>query len=901
MADSNNGVLNLSVLASETPTPSVGSGFSYEIPVPNGVISGGYISPDDIVPGFVGADPPLVLGDYNLVNTIAGITFDENATNVGSYSIPPDPHGAVGPNHLVSVVNTSIEWHTKSGAQQGSMSLKNFFSSATNTFDPKVVYDAYNDRFVVITLERVNIGNGNTADDQSRILVSISDDADPNGTWHTYSINSLTTIGGVNTWADYPGIAVDEDAIYITNNMFQAEGAGSYAGGRLWIIGKGDGTGGAYDGGAISFTVHDPFGATGGIATTVMPTTMYGATGSVGTYLVGYSGLSDGTNEYFEVIKVENPLTTPTFALQYANLGNIENTSAAYNDAPQLGTTTTIETNDRRMFDAVWRDGSIYGATTIVGSGADAGQVTVFWAEIDVSNFAAPVVAQTGTIGGEDIAAGAFTFFPSIAVNSQGDVGIGFAASAPTIYGGAYFTWHDLADAAGTTRTPVAVQAGLDYYVRTFGGPRNRWGDYSATEVDPSDDTTFWVFNEYALTRGTSFGGEDGRYGTMWGQFALVTALPTPRLDFDGDGGDEVLFQHASNGSVQAYNGEGGFQQGFGLAPIGGVKGIGDVDNDGKDDVIVQLANGSTRAYSGAGGTIVANYGVLTGWTLLALGDFDNAGGVELLMQRDSDGMTIAKNEAGQQVSFGNLPIGGIVAVGDINGDGTEDVIARAANGSTLGYSGATGAQIANYANLGAYSILALADFDGDGGKELLIQRNSDGLLLAWNEAGLQQSFGLRPVGGVLGVGDMNGDGNDDVIIQFAGGSTRAYSGTGGAQIANYGVLSNFTVRGMGDFDGDGDTDLLIQRNTDGLTVSWNEGGRQQSYGLRPIGGIQGIADYNGDGSDDVLVRVSTNSIRSYNGEDGLQIANYGIFPAGEFIGGMPLMLDKGLFDSSVF
>lgn len=153
----------------------------------------------------------------------------------------------------------------------------------------------------------------------------------------------------------------------------------------------------------------------------------------------------------------------------------------------------------------------------------------------------------------------------------------------------------------------------------------------------------------------------------------------------------------------------------------------------------------------------------------------------------------------------------------------------------------------------------------------------------------------------MLGVGDMNGDGNDDVIIQFAGGSTRAYSGTGGAQIANYGVLSNFTVRGMGDFDGDGDTDLLIQRNTDGLTVSWNEGGRQQSYGLRPIGGIQGIADYNGDGSDDVLVRVSTNSIRSYNGEDGLQIANYGIFPAGEFIGGMPLMLDKGLFDSSVF
>lgn len=65
------------------------------------------------------------------------------------------------------------------------------------------------------------------------------------------------------------------------------------------------------------------------------------------------------------------------------------------------------------------------------------------------------------------------------------------------------------------------MAAGLDYYVRTFTSGstgRNRWGDYTATVVDPLDDS-FWTFNEYALTRGTAFGGEDGRWGTRWGKF----------------------------------------------------------------------------------------------------------------------------------------------------------------------------------------------------------------------------------------------------------------------------------------------------------------------------------------------------------------------------------------------
>ena len=270
-------LMALPILLAAIGSPALLAGLIQPVgdPQPSAGSLGGTPTSAVIQSGDIAAPPPESEAPGVSAN-IEGINFDEGAANSVFCNIPPDPIGAAGPNHVVSVVNTSIEWHTKAGVQQLSQKLGTtsggFFASlspANGTFDPKVIYDTQAGRFVVVTLERRDTANGDPVN-SSRILVAVSDDSDPNGTWYFLAINSKLNISAADCWADYPGLGVDEQAIYITNNMF-GFGGGSYSGTRLWIINKTP----LYTGGAGTFTVHDPF-AGGGSATTAQPAQILG-------------------------------------------------------------------------------------------------------------------------------------------------------------------------------------------------------------------------------------------------------------------------------------------------------------------------------------------------------------------------------------------------------------------------------------------------------------------------------------------------------------------------------------------------------------------------------------------------------------------------------------------------
>lgn len=479
--------------------------------------------------------PPL------LEPPVDGYNFDDNSVATGFYSIPPDPIVSVGPDHVLNSGNSLIEWRNKADPTTGLVSQSNqtFFSAlpgpstpvlptetlGTLGFDAKCVYDQYANRFVTVVLEVWDVVDSDPSN-ESRILLAVSKTSDPNDGWWFHAIDSKLDYFGVDVWVDYPGLAVDDKVIYITGNILSFKGLTPRTGSRLWIVDKSP----IYDGPDQSavVTVYDPYTeAPGGIGVSTQPAHMYGTLpGDLGTFLVSYSGLSGGMGDAVQIIRVTDPLGSsggPNFSLGFVFGGDFDDNLTELPDAPQADTTATIEVNDRRTLNAVWRDDELYTCATVLPvSGPDAGQTTAHWWQINTTG--SPTswsLTQLADVGAEDLGTGTFTFYPSVMVDYLGNVAVGFAASNPNMYCGAYYAAQEITDAPGTMQNTETLAAGTDYYIRTFGQGRNRWGDYSGLALCPTDEAVFWVYNEYACQRGTVGLGEDGRWCTKLGSFRI--------------------------------------------------------------------------------------------------------------------------------------------------------------------------------------------------------------------------------------------------------------------------------------------------------------------------------------------------------------------------------------------
>src|SRR5438270_3402633 len=139
---------------------------------------------------------------------------------------------------------------------------------------------------------------------------------------------------------------------------------------------------------------------------------------------------------------------------------------------------------------------------SIVGSGpsdgSDAAHGAVRWFEFrnptPGSSTATPTVFQSGTY---DIDTN-YRWLPSIAMDKDGNIALGYSKSSTTVLPGIYVTGRLATDSAGTMGGEVEMQAGIG--VQLGGG--NRWGDYSAMTIDPIDQCTFFYTNEYLKTNG---------------------------------------------------------------------------------------------------------------------------------------------------------------------------------------------------------------------------------------------------------------------------------------------------------------------------------------------------------------------------------------------------------------
>jgi hypothetical protein len=466
-------------------------------------------------------------------------------TGVPGAPVPADCSLAVGPAHVIAIVNSRIQWYDKSGALQSDQGQFNFFGRPAlapgfeGLAEARVVFDEVNDRFVICSTAGTNL------------FLAVSRDADPNHGWNVTSIPANLIVNGQPTWADLPGLATDGEAIYVTAFMKSAGADGEFRTNddpvqesHLWIVSDGIGTGGFYDGGPIQLRDFAGSVVTGGMDNLFgHPAQMLSpAPGSIGTFLVSRNPSTPGGR--LGVIRIDNPTTAPTFNFQVVTGAPSQPFSQ---QASQPGTATTFELDIAG--NAVWRNGSLY-AVGVVGptSGPDAGIATAHWSRIDTSNLDALTIADAGDIGGSLLGAGAgvATYQASISANAAGDFLVNFSASGPNLFLGAYYAMHAAGDAPGTIRGPQVLHVGEDVYELRNSDGEVRFGDYSGIAVDPADDSTFWLFHQYAALRPP---GESGKWGTQ------IAAVPAAAVVPPGVGGRWIFSPPAGfNGLVLGIN-----------------------------------------------------------------------------------------------------------------------------------------------------------------------------------------------------------------------------------------------------------------------------------------------------------------------------------------------------------
>ena len=118
------------------------------------------------------------------------------------------------------------------------------------------------------------------------------------------------------------------------------------------------------------------------------------------------------------------------------------------------------------------------------------------WADIDLSG-PSPALAGGGVLNVGD---GLHRWMSSASRDARGNMALGYSRSGAgeADFPSVYFTGRLATDPAGSLQAESECIAGTG---SQEGG--SRWGDYSTVSIDPVDDCTFWLTNEYVETTGS--------------------------------------------------------------------------------------------------------------------------------------------------------------------------------------------------------------------------------------------------------------------------------------------------------------------------------------------------------------------------------------------------------------
>ncbi len=322
-------------------------------------------------------------------------------------------------------------------------------------------------------------------------------------------------------------------------------------------------------------------------------------------------------------------------------------------------------------------------------------------------------------------------------------------------------------------------------------------------------------------TWGTPLNAHSGNYDVV----VLKLSQSAPGLpDFNGDGKADILWRHATYGTIHAWfmNGTSVSEEGT-LGAVSDsnwtVEGVGDFDGNFRADILWRHATSGIIYAWLMNGTSIAGQGTIgvvpdPGWKIAAVEDFDGNGKADILWHNSSSGEVYAWFMDGMLIS-GDGPLG---VVQDSN-----------------------------------WRIEKVVDFDGDARADILWRHAGSGDVYLWLMDGtsiVSQGFvGAvpNPTWRIEAAGDFNGDRRGDILWRHTSSGLVYAWVMNGASIAAQGIVSvvfdlNWQIEETGDFDGDATTDILWRHAIFGTVYLWSmKGGSVSSQGTGTVNVISDL------------------------------------------------------------
>ncbi|MFN2475326.1 MAG: carboxypeptidase regulatory-like domain-containing protein, partial [Chthoniobacterales bacterium] len=443
-----------------------------------------------------------------------GVSFDGVGVGLLNFrpgSNPPDVNGRVGATQYVQWNNTSFAVFNKTtGALEYGPAAGNTLFQALggvcashNDGDPVVSYDILSGRWVLSQFV-VNAGNGS----YSHQCFAVSATSDATGEYYLYDF----VTDPVN-FVDYPHQGVWPDGYYMAAHVFSAGPGGvpvaapnAFLAGRIYVFER-DKMIRGLPARMVSEDLGRQIGHLPGDLDSLTPPPV----GEAAFVLGPNEALTNITNSY-RVKVTWDP--APTIAVTRSEIAGGIASPPCVNNAngrdcvpqppPAQGVDYLDRLSGRFMYRLAYRnqgtqaapDESLVVSAPVPGSTTLPAHGAVRWLEFRNAgdSAATPTLFQNGTYDPDSD----YRWMPSVAMDKDRNIALGYSKSSPTVKPGIYMTGRLGTDAINTMGAEIEMQPSLGVQI----GGGNRWGDYTAMTLDPIDQCTFYYTNEYLKTDG---------------------------------------------------------------------------------------------------------------------------------------------------------------------------------------------------------------------------------------------------------------------------------------------------------------------------------------------------------------------------------------------------------------